>query len=88
MKWKIHSNVEVFKTCKLEWNHLLLTGPKTNQRWGKKFDISMFIADNSIFKSIMQYFLAISIALKECYLMMNFEKDSFYRFKISVKMQI
>ena len=27
---------------------------------------------NSIFRSIMQYFLARSIALKECYLMMNF----------------
>ena len=35
----------------------------------------MFIADNSIFKSIMQYFFsARSVALKECYLMMNFEK--------------
>ena len=34
----------------------------------------MFIANNSIFKSIMQYFLARLIALKECYLMMNFEK--------------
>ena len=41
----------------------------------------MFIADNSIFKSIMQFFSARSIALKECYLMMNFEKKSFYRFK-------
>ena len=40
----------------------------------------MFIANNSIFKSIMQYFLARSIALKECYLMMNFEKNSFYPF--------
>ena len=34
----------------------------------------MFIANNSIFESIMQYFLARSIALKECYLMTNFEK--------------
>ena len=34
----------------------------------------MFIANNSIFDSIMQYFLARSIALKECYLMTNFEK--------------
>ena len=40
----------------------------------------MFTVDNSIFKSIMQYFSAISIALKEFYLMMNFEKNSFYRF--------
>ena len=37
-------------------------------------------ASNSIFRSIMQYFLARSIALKECYLMMNFEKNSLYRF--------
>ena len=41
----------------------------------------MFIDINSIFKSIRQYFLAISIALKECYLTMNFEKNSFYRFQ-------
>ena len=35
----------------------------------------MFIADNSIFKLIMQYFFsARSIELKEFYLMMNFEK--------------
>ena len=35
----------------------------------------MFIANISIFKSIMQYlFLARSIGLKEWYLMMNFEK--------------
>ena len=33
----------------------------------------MFIANNSIFKSIMQYFLARSIVLKKCYPMMNFE---------------
>ena len=37
-------------------------------------------ANNSIFRSIMQYFLARSIALKECYLMTNFEKNSLYRF--------
>ena len=35
---------------------------------------------NSIFRSIIQYFLARSIALKECYLMMNFFKNSLYRF--------
>ena len=40
----------------------------------------MFIANNSIFKSIMQYFLARSIALKECYLMMNFEKEFILQF--------
>ena len=37
-------------------------------------------ANNSIFRSIMQYFLARSIALKECHLMMSFEKNSLYRF--------
>ena len=42
----------------------------------------MSIADKSIFKSIMQYFLARSIALMECYLLMtNSEKNSFYRFQ-------
>ena len=41
----------------------------------------MFIADNSIFESIMQCFLARSIVLKECYLMKNFEKNSLYRFQ-------
>ena len=45
----------------------------------------MFIANNSIFESIMQYFLARSIALKECYLMTNFEKIHCTVFKISVK---
>ena len=46
----------------------------------------MFIADNSIFESIIQYFFsARSIALKEFYLMMNFEKIHFTVFKISVK---
>ena len=88
MKGKRYSNEKVFWTGKLEWNHLLLTGPKKKQRWRKLFGIFMFIANNSIFKSIMQYFLARSIALKECYLMANFEKKALYRFKISVKMQI
>ena len=71
-----------FRHANWNWNHLLLTGPKKNQRWGKsEFSIFMFIADNSIFKSIMQYFFsAISIALKEFYLMMKFEKNSFYHF--------
>ena len=41
----------------------------------------MFIADNSIFESIMQFFVARSIVLKECYLMINFEKKSLYRFQ-------
>ena len=43
---------------------------------------------NSIFKSIMQYFLVRSIALKKCYLTMNFEKIHCTVFKMSVKMQI
>ena len=54
MKGKSYSSVEAFQTCKLEWNHLLLTGPKENQRWSKQF--GMFIANNSIFKLIMQHF--------------------------------
>ena len=38
----------------------------------------MFIANNSIiFKSIMSIFLARSIARRECYLMVNFEKKKF-----------
>ena len=64
----------------------------------------MFIANNSIFKSIICniFFSQVnsaegvlpndefrSIALKECYLMMNFEKKVYFTiFKISVKMQI
>ena len=56
MKGKRYSNEEVFKTDKLEWNHLLLTGPEKKRRWRKEFDIFMFIANNSIFKSIWQYF--------------------------------
>ena len=35
MKGKRYYNVEVFQTGKLEWNHLLLTGPKKKQRWRK-----------------------------------------------------
>ena len=35
----------------------------------------MFVADNLIFKSIMQYLLARSTALKDCYLIINFEKS-------------
>ena len=37
----------------------------------------IYVAPNdSIFRLIMQYFLARSIALKECYLMMTFDKNS------------
>ena len=38
--------------------------------------ISMFIANNSIFKSIMQFFSQIN----STEWVMNFEKNSFYRF--------
>ena len=37
----------------LEWNHLLLTGPKKKRKWQESFVIFMFIANNSIFKSII-----------------------------------
>ena len=33
MRPKNYSTVEVFQTYKLEWNCLLLTGPKKNQRY-------------------------------------------------------
>ena len=46
----------------------------------------MFIADNLIFLvDYAIFFSARSIALKEFYLMMNFEKKTFYRFKITAK---
>ena len=35
---------------------LFLTGAERKQRWRKEFGIFMFIANNSIFKSIRQYF--------------------------------
>ena len=41
----------------------------------------LFIANNSIFKPIVQYFFSQIIAVKECYLMINSEKKSFYRFQ-------
>ena len=31
MKGNRYPNVEVFQTGKLEWNHLLLTGPKKSE---------------------------------------------------------
>ena len=40
----------------------------------------MFIANKSIFKVDYKIFLGRSIALKECYLMINFEKNSFHSF--------
>ena len=40
-------------TDKLEWNHLLLTGPKKKRKWRESWVIFMFFANNSIFKSIV-----------------------------------
>ena len=68
---------------------LVIDWAKEEPKMGQKFGIFMFIADNSIFKSIMQFFFSQKIALKEFYLMMNFEKKNHFTvFKISVKMQI
>ena len=53
MKGSRYLNVEVSKTDKLEWNHLLLTRPKKKRKWRESFVIFMFIANNSIFKSII-----------------------------------
>ena len=53
MRGIIIPNVEDFYADKLKWNHLLLTGQKKKQKWRKSFAILMFIANNSIFKSIM-----------------------------------
>ena len=67
-------------TGRLEWNHLLLTGPKET-KCRNSFVIFIFIANNPIFKSILSHsFLAGPITLKGCYLMMNFERKSFYWF--------
>ena len=52
MKGNRYANVKVFWTDKLVWNHLLLTGPKKKRKWRESFMIFMFIANNSIFKSI------------------------------------
>ena len=53
MKGNRYPNADIFSTDKLEWNHLLLTGPKKKQTWREPFVIFMFIANNSIFKSII-----------------------------------
>ena len=34
-----------FSDMQIEWNHLLLTEPKKNQRWAAKFGIFMFVAN-------------------------------------------
>ena len=54
MKGDRYPIVEVFWTDKLEWNHSLLTGPKKKLKWRESFVIFMFIASNSVFKSIIQ----------------------------------
>ena len=53
MKGNRYANVEVCQTDKLEWNHLLLTGPKKKRKWRESFVIFMFPANNSIFKPII-----------------------------------
>ena len=53
MKGNRYLNVEVSKTDKLEWNNLLLTRPKKKRKWRESFVKFMFIANNSIFKSII-----------------------------------
>ena len=53
MKGNHYPNVEVFWTDKLEWDDLLLTGPKKKREWREPFVIFMFVANNSIFKSII-----------------------------------
>ena len=53
MERNCYPNVEVFYTDKLEWNHLLLTGPKKKRKWRESFVIFMSMANNSIFKSII-----------------------------------
>ena len=67
----------------------VIDGPKKNQRWVKQFGIFTFIADNSIFKSIMQYFFS-QINSAEVVLPNDefWKKIHFTVFKISVKMQI
>ena len=54
---------------------LFINWAKEEAKVAKIIDIFMFIANNSIFESIMEYFLARSFAPKECYLMTNFEKN-------------
>ena len=59
---------------------LVIDWAKEEPKMGQIIRHKIFFANNSIFKPIMQYFLARSIALKECNLMMNLKKKSFYRF--------
>ena len=54
---------------------LFIDWAKEKPKMGQIIRHFMFIADNSVFKSIVQYFFsARSMALNEFYLMMNFEK--------------
>ena len=59
------------------------------QKMGQKISIFMFIADNSIFKSIMQYFFSQINSAEEVFPDdESWKKNHFTVFKISVKMQI
>ena len=53
MKGNRYPDVGFFWTDKLEWNHLLLTGSKKKRKWRASFVVFMFVANNSIFKSII-----------------------------------
>ena len=59
---------------------LAIDWAKEEAKMAKIIRQSMSIANNSILSRLCDIFLARSIALKECYLMMNFEKLSFYHF--------
>ena len=51
MKGNLYLNVEVFLDKQIGME--LLTGPKKKRKWRESFVIFMFIANNSIFKSII-----------------------------------
>ena len=81
MRGNRYSNVEVFQTGKLEWKPLVTDWTKEEAKMAKIVsNIHVYIANNSIFVSIMSQFLARSIALKECYLIMNFFKKVILQF--------
>ena len=58
MRGNRHPMRRLLHTGKLEWKHLLLTGPKKKRKWRTSFLILMLIANNSIFKSIMSQFFS------------------------------
>ena len=69
-----------FLDMQIEWNHLLLTGPNKNQDGANNSSYLCLLLIIQFLSRLCNIFLARSIALKEFYLMMNFEKNSFYRF--------